>query len=119
MQPTPLALLTNEKRPRTPSLTFPHSEIADFTQAKALMNSEVAQILEHKRVIMQEKGAQPKRCACMRRNGCVLCCTAPRLASSAASGISSERPSEANLAASDLSVRDLSRQPERTRPSSL
>ena len=28
------------------------------------MNSEVVQILEHKRQIMQGKGAQPKRCAC-------------------------------------------------------
>ena len=35
---------------------------ADFSRAKALMNSEVAQILEHKRQIMQGKGAQPKRC---------------------------------------------------------
>ena len=32
----------------------------DFSRAKALMNSEVAQILEHKRQIMQGKGAQPK-----------------------------------------------------------
>ena len=29
------------------------------------MTSEVAQILEHKRTIMQEKGAQPKRCAAL------------------------------------------------------
>jgi len=32
----------------------------DFSKAKALMNSEVAQILEHKREIMQTKGQQPK-----------------------------------------------------------
>lgn len=35
--------------------------MADFARAKALMNSEVAQILEHKREIMQGKGTQPKR----------------------------------------------------------
>ena len=37
---------------------------ADFCDAKPLMNSEVAQILEHKRHIMQRKGVQPKKYVC-------------------------------------------------------
>ena len=41
-----------------------HFVCADFSQAKPLMNSEVAQILEHKRQIMQRKGVQPKKYVC-------------------------------------------------------